>query len=116
MEEEVKRQRMEEELVIGRRIRSACCPVVAPMFLSRLAAGYCAAHEVGGDLYDFIAQPDNPAQIHLIIGDVTARVPAALYMAVSRTLLHTHALEGQAWARRPASMTSSARTPLRCSC
>ena len=96
MEEEVKRQRMEEELVIGRRIQLSLLPRGCPQVPGyAFAAGYRAAHEVGGDLYDFIAQPDNPAQIHLIIGDVTGKgVPAALYMAVSRTLLHTYALEG----------------------
>ena len=96
MEEEVKRQRMEEELVIGRRIQLSLLPRGCPQVPGyAFAAGYRAAHEVGGDLYDFIVQPDNHARIHLIIGDVTGKgVPAALYMAVSRTLLRTYALEG----------------------
>jgi serine phosphatase RsbU (regulator of sigma subunit) len=96
MEEEVKRQRMEEELVIGRRIQLSLLPHGCPEVPGyAFAAGYRAAHEVGGDLYDFIVQPDNRARVHLIIGDVTGKgVPAALYMAVSRTLLRTYALEG----------------------
>ena len=96
MEEEVKRQRMEEELVIGRRIQLSLLPHGCPQVAGyAFAAGYRAAHEVGGDLYDFIVQPDNRARVHLVIGDVTGKgVPAALYMAVSRTLLHTYALEG----------------------
>ena len=98
MEEEVKRQRMEEELVIGRRIQLSLLPHGCPQVPGyAFAAGYRAAHEVGGDLYDFIVQPDNRARIHLIIGDVTGKgVPAALFMAVSRTLLRTYALEGYA--------------------
>jgi sigma-B regulation protein RsbU (phosphoserine phosphatase) len=96
MEEEVKRQRMEEELVIGRRIQLSLLPRGCPQVPGYdFAAGYRAAHEVGGDLYDFLVQPDNHARVHLIIGDVTGKgVPAALYMAVSRTLLRTYALEG----------------------
>ena len=96
MEEEVKRQRMEEELVIGRRIQLSLLPRGCPEIAGyEFAAGYRAAHEVGGDLYDFIIPPDDPTKVHLVIGDVTGKgVPAALYMAVSRTLLRTYALEG----------------------
>ena len=96
MEEEVKRQRMEEELAIGRRIQLSLLPRGCPQVPGyAFAAGYRAAHEVGGDLYDFIVQPDNRAKVHIVIGDVTGKgVPAALYMAVSRTLMRTYALDG----------------------
>lgn len=96
MEEEIKRQRMEEELIIGRRMQLSLLPRGCPQVPGfAFAAGYRAANEVGGDLYDFIVQPDNRAKIHIVIGDVTGKgVPAALYMAVSRTLMHTYALDG----------------------
>ena len=96
MEEEGQRQRMEEELVIGRRIQLSLLPHGCPQIAGyEVAAGYRAAHEVGGDLYDFIIPPDDRSKVHLVIGDVTGKgVPAALYMAVSRTLLRTYALEG----------------------
>jgi len=96
MEEEIKRQRMEEELTIGRRIQLSLLPRGCPQVPGfAFAAGYRAANEVGGDLYDFIVQPDNRAKVHIVIGDVTGKgVPAALYMAVSRTLMHTYALDG----------------------
>lgn len=97
IEEEVSRQRMEEELAIGRRIQLSLLPRGCPQVPEyEFVAGYRAAHEVGGDLYDFIVQPDNPTQVHVVIADVTGKgVPAALYMAVSRTLMHTYALEGR---------------------
>lgn len=96
IEDEVRRQRMEEELAIGRRIQLSLLPNACPLVPGyEFAAGYRAAREVGGDLYDFIREPDNPARLHIVIADVTGKgVPAALYMAVSRTLLHTFALEG----------------------
>jgi sigma-B regulation protein RsbU (phosphoserine phosphatase) len=96
MEEEVRRQRMEEELTIGRRIQLSLLPHGCPQVPGyEFAAGYRAAREVGGDLYDFIVQPDNPSLVHVVIADVTGKgVPAALYMAVSRTLMHTYALDG----------------------
>jgi len=97
MEEEVKRQRMEEELAIGRRIQLSLLPPACPYVPGyEFAAGYRAAREVGGDLYDFVITPDDPTQVHLMIADVTGKgVPAALYMAVSRTLMRTYALEGR---------------------
>ncbi|HRN66726.1 MAG TPA: SpoIIE family protein phosphatase [Promineifilum sp.] len=96
IEEEVQRQRMEEELAIGRRIQLSLLPSACPLVPGyEFAAGYRAAREVGGDLYDFIIQPDKPNLAHIVIADVTGKgVPAALYMAVSRTLLHTYALDG----------------------
>ena len=96
IEEEARRQRLEEELAIGRRIQLSLLPPGCPYVPGyEFAAGYRAAREVGGDLYDFIIQPDKPNLIHLVIADVTGKgVPAALYMAVSRTLMHTYALDG----------------------
>ena len=96
IEEEVRRQRMEEELAIGRRIQLSLLPPACPPIPGyEFVAGYRAAREVGGDLYDFIIQPDKPNLAHIVIADVTGKgVPAALYMAVSRTLLHTYALDG----------------------
>lgn len=96
IEEEVRRLRMEEELAVGRRIQLGLLPSGCPRVPGyEFAAGYRAAREVGGDLYDFIVQPDNLNLLHIIIADVTGKgVPAALYMAVSRTLLHAAALDG----------------------
>lgn len=95
IEEEVRRQRLEEELNIGRRIQLSLLPRSYPIIPGyELAAGYRAARQVGGDLYDFILPPSAPGAVHIVVADVTGKgVPAALYMAVSRTLFHTHALE-----------------------
>jgi len=95
LEEELQRQRLEEELAIGRRIQLSLLPRSCPIIPGyELAAGYRAARQVGGDLYDFIMPPIAPGTVHIVVADVTGKgVPAALYMAVSRTLFHTHALE-----------------------
>lgn len=100
VEVEARRQRMEEELEIGRRIQLSLLPSVCPVVPGwDFAAHYQAAREVGGDLYDFISSPEDPSIIHVAIADVTGKgVPAALYMAVSRTVLRTEALDD----RRPA--------------
>lgn len=96
IEDEVRRQRMEEELEIGRRIQLSLLPQGCPLVPGyEFVAGYRAAREVGGDMYDFIIQPNQPNQVHIVVADVTGKgVPAALYMAVSRTLMRTYALDG----------------------
>lgn len=96
IQEEVRRLRMEEELAVGRRIQLSLLPTACPLVEGyEFAAQYRAAREVGGDLYDFIIEPDHPNRMHIVIADVTGKgVPAALFMAVSRTLMHTYALDG----------------------
>lgn len=118
MEEEVKHQRMEEEMAIGRRIQRSLLPASCPQIPGwEFAAYYRAARQVGGDLYDFIALPENPDQLHLVIADVTGKgVPAALFMAFSRTVIRTEARNGcspaETLRRTNRSILQDIRTPL----
>lgn len=102
MEEEVKRQRLEEELAIGQQIQLSLLPQEPPSIIGwEFAAAYRAARQVGGDLYDFIPDPTRPDLLHLVIADVTGKgVPAALFMAMCRTIIRATALNG----RSPASI------------
>ena len=55
-------------------------------------ASMTAAKEVGGDFYDFFMIDDE--RLGFVIGDVSGKgVPAAIFMAVSRTLLRATALK-----------------------
>lgn len=83
-------ERMKKELDVGQEIQLSMLPKTYPP--TRLLDMYAIldpAREVGGDLYDFFMLDDD----HLLfgIGDVSGKgVPAALFMAVTRTLVKAH--------------------------
>jgi serine phosphatase RsbU (regulator of sigma subunit) len=95
-EEEVKRQRLEEELAIGRQIQLSLLPQDCPVVPGwELAATYQPARQVGGDLYDFFQSPDDPHHLSMVIADVTGKgIPAALFMAFSRTVIRGESVRG----------------------
>ena len=85
---------LQRELSVARRIQEAFIPEHS---FSRDAAslgGYLEpAREVGGDFYDFFMLDDR--RLGLVIGDVSGKgVSAALFMAITRSLLHATALKG----------------------
>lgn len=96
MVEELKLVRLQDELQIGREIQLSLLPEKCPTIPGwEFATFYRAARAVGGDLYDFIPSPANPHQLNIVIADVTGKgIPAALFMAVSRTLLRTETMNG----------------------
>ncbi len=97
--EEIERQRLEKELEVGRQIQLGLLPKDCPVVPGwEFAVVYQAARQVGGDFYDFLELPDEPGRLGLVIADVADKgVPAALMMALSRTMVRTAAADG----RRP---------------
>ena len=96
------RQRFEQELQVARDIQTsflpACCPEVPGW---QISAFWRAARQVGGDFYDFIPLPRDHEG--LVIADVADKgVPAALFMAVSRTLTRAAAIHSSSLAGRSA--------------
>lgn len=93
------KERIESELAIARNIQMGFLPQTFPAFPGRtefdLNAIIEPAKEVGGDLYDYFLIDES--RLFFLIGDVSDKgVPAALFMAVTKTLFETHALEGNA--------------------
>lgn len=88
-EGEVKRRALERELAIGRQMQLSLLPQRTPQIRGwQFATHYQSAWQVGGDFYDFITRDNDPSKLCLVIADVTGKgVPAALYMAVARTMV-----------------------------
>jgi sigma-B regulation protein RsbU (phosphoserine phosphatase) len=90
------KDRMEEELNIGRDIQMSMLPVEFPAFPEREDFGIHAllkpAREVGGDFYDFFFI--NQDELCMVVGDVSGKgVPAALFMAVTKTMIKSRAMD-----------------------
>lgn len=94
---ELKRQRLEQELAVARQIQLSLLPVSPPAAPGwEFAVYYQPARLVGGDFYDFFELPGEPGRLGMVIADVADKgVPAALFMALSRTMIRTTALSGR---------------------
>jgi phosphoserine phosphatase RsbU/P len=85
------------ELSIASRIQQSILPRQFPPFPLRtdfeIYAKMTPANSVGGDFYDFFLIDND--RLGFVIGDVSGKgVPAAIFMAVCRTLLKATALQG----------------------
>ncbi|MCG5511450.1 SpoIIE family protein phosphatase [Ectothiorhodospira lacustris] len=88
------RERINGELRIASDIQMDLVPKTFPAFPERNDMDLCAiiqpAREVGGDFYDFMLLDEE--HVFLAIADVSGKgVPAALFMAVARSLLRAEA-------------------------
>lgn len=91
--EMVVRERLETEVQLARQIQQTFIPETLPQFTDwELAARWKTARQVGGDFYDVFNLPDG--RLGLFIADVADKgVPAALFMALTRTLVRAAVTE-----------------------
>jgi phosphoserine phosphatase RsbU/P len=91
--EMVVRERLETEVQLARQIQQTFIPEVLPAFENwEFAARWKTARQVGGDFYDVFDLPNNC--LGLFIADVADKgVPAALFMALTRTLVRAAVIE-----------------------
>ncbi len=91
--EMVVRERLETEVQLARQIQKTFLPDVLPTHPHwQLSARWRTARQVGGDFYDVIELPND--RLGLFIADVADKgMPAALFMALTRTLVHAAAKE-----------------------
>lgn len=95
--ETLEKSKMQEALETARKIQLSMLPhafeSVAEPFGVDVHAMLLAAKEVGGDLYDVFAIDDD--HLCIAVGDVADKgVPAALFMAVAKTLIRAKAEPG----------------------
>ncbi len=88
---------IQHELDTARNIQHSLVPRTFPPFPERsdfeIHAQMTSARAVGGDFFDFFLIDED--RLAVVIGDVSGKgIPAALYMAVTRTQIKTTALRG----------------------
>ena len=89
---------LKSDLAIASEIQQAILPRVFPPFPDiadkiDIAALMTPAKDVGGDFYDFFRIDDQ--RIGFVIADVSGKgIPAAIFMAVSRTLIRATGIRG----------------------
>jgi PAS domain S-box-containing protein len=95
-------KRMGDELNIGRQIQMSMIPLTFPRFPEHKDIDVWAfirpAREVGGDFYDFFFIDER--LFAFVVADVSGKgVPAALLMAVAKTLLKSNSQDTQSTAK-----------------
>jgi phosphoserine phosphatase RsbU/P len=87
--EAAERSRLEQELDVARQIQASFIPHGSPDIPGcSVASFWQAARQVSGDFYDFLELA--PDRWGIVIADVADKgVPAALFMALSRTVVRT---------------------------
>ncbi len=83
-------ERLERELTFARRVQSALLPVGLPKRIRGIdvAGRFTPAHELGGDLHDFLSP--EPNSLVVAVGDVSGKgVPAALYSVLAGELVRS---------------------------
>ncbi len=86
------------DLAVAQEIQQAILPRIFPPFPEDadqmdIAASMNAAKDVAGDFYDFFRIDDD--HIGFVIADVSGKgIPAAIFMAVSRTLIRATGIRG----------------------
>ena len=98
LKEHTQLESLKKDLTTAKDIQQYILPRVFPPFPEfndklDIYASMEAAKDIGGDFYDFFRIDDD--RIALVIADVCGKgIPAALFMAVSRTIIRSKGMQG----------------------
>ena len=99
----VDQARLAQEVRVAREIQTSLLPSTPPSIEGwDIAMAWQSARLVGGDFYDFwrlpvLSDEDGNAPLGFVVADVSDKgVPAALFMALARSLMRASALDGSA--------------------
>lgn len=89
---------IQQELTVASEVQQSIIPknfnIFPPHSKFEISAKMIPANEIGGDFYDFFMLDEE--QLGFVIGDVSGKgMPAALFMAISRTLLKAIAFKSE---------------------
>lgn len=89
-EEQIKRQRLEQELQLAREIQQSFQPAAPPRVKGYELEGISfPCYEIGGDYYDFIERPNG--RLVIVLGDVSGKgTSAALLMSSLHAAVRAH--------------------------
>ena len=90
-QETLEQRKVQSELELARRVQLRLLPQYVPNVAGLdIAAHSRPARQIGGDFYDFIAQPQRPWMF--AVGDVSGKaLSAALLMTMTRAAIHSKA-------------------------
>ena len=85
---------IEHDLMVAREIQRAILPKSIPELVwAGIFGSMDAARQIGGDFFDYFMMDAH--RLGFVIGDVSGKgIPAAIFMAVSRTLIRATGLKG----------------------
>ncbi len=89
-QETLKKQKLDQELKVANEIQTKLLPEIIPQPPgASIGAISVPAREIGGDYYDFFELENG--HLGICIADIVGKgVPAGLYMAMLKSILHTH--------------------------
>lgn len=83
IKQEIEQRNLEKELELAEKVQNMLIPKELPQNDKiSMSAVYKPHHNIGGDFFDYIPQPDNPSEFWICVADISGKgIAAAILMA-----------------------------------